>query len=633
MRDGGDYVDEQTGETKHFEGQLFDSVVFNDSVKEFLSLKTKLGNYFDENQTEDIFDYIPPQKTNQIYTPKKVVIEMVDMLEQENPNCFDDENRMVSSIESLEKIKDCLKNKKDFVLNGGAGSGKTYSLVETIKYLYEENKNARIACITYTNIATNEIKNRIPNKNLWVSTIHDFLWENIKSFQKNLKSSLIELIEQDIIKLNSSATSINFSWDRIESIQYKEYRKLQEGIISHNDILTLSHYIFNKYPLLSKIVADKFQYIFIDEYQDTNKQIIENFIDNVSTNNNVIGLFGDSMQAIYSSGIGDVNSYIECGKLVNIKKDDNFRCSINVIKLINKLRTDLYQEPAKKDSNKNILNKVGTAKFIYSNSPNFNIQELKSSDIFKDWNFNDTEKTKELYLTHRLIAIQNNFQNLFAAFYKFNKDKITGDDKDNLLKHILRIQNVISLYDTRNYSELMKNIDIKIVSLKDKAIIKEKVDALRIETNKTIEDVIKKANTLNLIKIDDNIIPYLKNDENPISKEYSLYCDIKDINFSEVVNFYNYDNNNSIYSTQHGVKGAEFENVLIILDNGKWNQYNFEKLFTNEGNENVIKNTLKIFYVGCSRAENNLAVFYYKPSLSVIAKAKELFGSDNVIST
>lgn len=538
---------------------------------------------------------------------------------------------MVSSIESLEKIKDCLKNKKDFVLNGGAGSGKTYSLVETIKYLYEENKNARIACITYTNIATNEIKNRIPNKNLWVSTIHDFLWENIKFFQKNLKSSLIELIEQDIIKLNSSATNINFSWDRIESIQYKEYRKLQEGIISHNDILTLSHYIFNKYPLLSKIVADKFQYIFIDEYQDTNKQIIETFIDNISTNNNAIGLFGDSMQAIYSSGIGDVNDYIESGKLVNIKKDDNFRCSINVIKLINKLRTDLYQEPAKKDSNKNILNKIGTAKFIYSHSPNFNIQELKSSDVFKDWNFNDTAKTKELYLTHRLIAIQNNFQNLFAAFNKFNKDKITGDDKDNLLKHILRIQNVISLYDTRNYSELMKNIDVKIVSLKDKAIIKEKIDTLRIETNKTIEAVIKKANMLNLIKIDDNITPYLTNDENLTSKEYSLYCDVKDINFSEVVNFHNYDSNNSIYSTQHGVKGAEFENVLIILDNGRWNQYNFEKLFTNEGNENVIKNTLKIFYVGCSRAENNLAVFYYKPSLPVITKAKELFGSDNVI--
>ncbi|MGN0379984.1 MAG: DEAD/DEAH box helicase family protein [Butyrivibrio sp.] len=89
LRDGGDYTDEETGEPKHFNGQLFDSLVFNDSVKEFLSLKKKLANYFDENNTEDIFDYIPPQKTNQIFTPKAVVKKMVDMLEQENPGCFD----------------------------------------------------------------------------------------------------------------------------------------------------------------------------------------------------------------------------------------------------------------------------------------------------------------------------------------------------------------------------------------------------------------------------------------------------------------------------------------------------------------------------------------------------------------
>ena len=118
LRDGGDYVDEQAGETKHFEGQLFDPVVFNDSVKEFLSLKTKLGNYFDENQTEDIFDYIPPQKTNQIYTPKKVVIEMVDMLEQENPNCFDDENKtfidlyMKSGLYITEIVKRLYRSEK-----------------------------------------------------------------------------------------------------------------------------------------------------------------------------------------------------------------------------------------------------------------------------------------------------------------------------------------------------------------------------------------------------------------------------------------------------------------------------------------------------------------------------------------
>ncbi len=89
LRDGGKYTDETTGEERMFAGQLFDSVVFDDSVKEFLALKKKLADYFDEQSVEDIFDYIPPQKTNQIFTPKTIVKKMVDMLEAENPGCFD----------------------------------------------------------------------------------------------------------------------------------------------------------------------------------------------------------------------------------------------------------------------------------------------------------------------------------------------------------------------------------------------------------------------------------------------------------------------------------------------------------------------------------------------------------------
>lgn len=89
LRDGGKYKDAATGEEKEFRGNLFDSVVFDDSVKEFLRLKKKLADYFDEKSVEDIFDYIPPQKTNQIFTPKVMVKKMVDMLEAENPGCFD----------------------------------------------------------------------------------------------------------------------------------------------------------------------------------------------------------------------------------------------------------------------------------------------------------------------------------------------------------------------------------------------------------------------------------------------------------------------------------------------------------------------------------------------------------------
>ena len=89
LRDGGEIIDEKTGETVAFKGHLFDEQVFNDSVQAFLDKKEVLADYFDEGQTQDIFDYIPPQKTNQIFTPRWVVKKMVDELEQENPGCFD----------------------------------------------------------------------------------------------------------------------------------------------------------------------------------------------------------------------------------------------------------------------------------------------------------------------------------------------------------------------------------------------------------------------------------------------------------------------------------------------------------------------------------------------------------------
>ena len=98
LRDGGDVTDPESGETVHFEGQLFDRVVFDDSVHEFINLRGKLANYFDDSQDEDIFDYVPPQKTNQIFTPRNVVVKMVDLFEQENPGCFDDPNHTFADL-------------------------------------------------------------------------------------------------------------------------------------------------------------------------------------------------------------------------------------------------------------------------------------------------------------------------------------------------------------------------------------------------------------------------------------------------------------------------------------------------------------------------------------------------------
>ena len=118
LRDGFDYTDPESGELMHFEGGLFDELVFNDSVVEFLNKKIDLANYFDPAIKRDIFDYIPPQKTNQIFTPKKVVKEMVDLLEKENPGCFDNPSftfidpYMKSGLYVAEIVKRLYRNEK-----------------------------------------------------------------------------------------------------------------------------------------------------------------------------------------------------------------------------------------------------------------------------------------------------------------------------------------------------------------------------------------------------------------------------------------------------------------------------------------------------------------------------------------
>ena len=97
LRDGGDYYEKDAhgkeirdeAHKKHFDGHLFDPVVFDDAVQEFMRKRKELANYFSSDTKGDIFDYIPPQKTNQIFTPKRVVRDMVNRLEKENPGCFD----------------------------------------------------------------------------------------------------------------------------------------------------------------------------------------------------------------------------------------------------------------------------------------------------------------------------------------------------------------------------------------------------------------------------------------------------------------------------------------------------------------------------------------------------------------
>ncbi|MCK4387084.1 MAG: ATP-dependent helicase [Candidatus Pacebacteria bacterium] len=523
-------------------------------------------------------------------------------------------------LNSIEQIEQHIQAKNNFVLNGGAGSGKTSALMDVLDLLCKKNPKHKIACITFTNVAANEITGRMSNKNinLKASTIHDFLWDIIKNYQKNLKQVLLELINSNDISY-SGEEKLTDNWFKDRTIDYREWRKIEEGIISHNEVLQLANKLFKDFPLLRKILKDKYDFILIDEYQDTEKQVIEIFLNYLQKENDslITGLFGDSMQSIYDKGIEDLQEYIDDGTVKEVPKEDNWRCAKSVITLINKVRNDgLQQEPAGE-------NLEGKITFLYSNKDQVNIEEIKQREVFNDFDFSNYQENKELYLTHKLIARQFGFENLLSN-YEY-KENLTSDNPDRLAKHLFKIQGIILLYKNKKYNEFIKKTDYKILKNSDLQTLKDNIDKLEDCSEKTIEETINFADKLGIVEKDDKL-------QNFISEHEEQYNKVKDLSYSEVINLFEYRDEHSPYSTQHGVKGAEFENVFVILNNGRWNQYNFSYLFENRNDkESIVNRTRKIFYVCCSRAKKNLVVFYHNPSEQVLSQAKEWFGEKNVV--
>ena len=638
------------------------------------------------------------------------------------------EGRLDLELE-VQEIFQSIDEGRNFLLSGGAGSGKTYSLVSAIRQAVLENPTAKVACMTYTNAAVKEIEERVNHKNLNVSTIHDFLWDNIKHFQKELKLAIISLAndeEVSRISIDDANPIPNTYYEGLENgIQYREYVRLRDGIISHDELLLVANYLFDKYPKLSSVVKDKYQFIFIDEYQDTSKAVVDIFLTHFkkSERKNTIGFFGDAMQSIYEDGIGNLDEYKgqDADKVKEIPKKQNRRNPQLVINLANKLRTDgIIQEPSIDINAPNMVEglvKQGTVLFLYSTDGNIEKVE-KSLEENYGWDFYNTKQTKELNLTHNLIAgkagfralmdiydsdpiiglkteilnkIKDNKKNnrpeilidendtfdvvvdkfqlknrqrelkkdilladplqaelynqlkdkLFSDVRKIymNKDALTDDKKqdkddenkkgskrDNLIKHLFKIQNSISLYKNKQYNEFLRVTDyrIHVKSIANKRLLKENIDNLINVGKKTIEEVINDAHEKGISLIDDRLLVFKEKNE-------YLYNRVKDVKFNEFQKLYEYLEGQTPFSTQHKTKGAEFDNVLVILDNGGWNNYNFEKMFLGTATPSVLERTQKLFYVCCTRSKENLAVFFHNPDAQVKAKAKEWFDEENVI--
>jgi DNA helicase-2/ATP-dependent DNA helicase PcrA len=620
----------------------------------------------------------------------------------------------------VQEIFRCIDCDQNFLLSGGAGSGKTYSLVQTIRQFLMEKPSSEISCITYTNAAVREISDRIRHPSLKVSTIHDFLWDVMRHYKKEILTTLISLLNDPLIgsvKIEGlDHVGADFLSNKPEGVQYKEYLRLSEGIISHDEILLLAERMFRNYPKLCSILKSKAKLILVDEYQDTSPAVITILLDHLPQGhgNSVVGFFGDAMQAIFDDRIGILAAYkgIGVGKVEEIKKTQNRRNPSSVIELANRLRTDnLVQVPSGDASAPNMLSdgQVRPGQILFLHSSNGDVDRIRGFlRAEQGWDFEDARRTKELNLTHNLIADKAGFRGLMdiydkdrimqlksdvrkriketgtvippdatfgdvidllrieikpalvlgqfiaanaelyakARAYRYedfrsvyiDKDQLLDDKKQNpedqsrkgskrdaLIAHLYRIEEMVRLYQAGEHNEFLRKIDFRITSIGTKRILADSIGALAAGGFTTIEQAIVEADRIGICLIDDKLKRFRR------ESEY-IYDRVKSVPYLELRKVYDYVQGYTPFSTQHKTKGAEFDDVFVILDNGRWNDYNFTNLFAGGGSTEALVRTQKIFYVCCTRAKKNLAVFFHQPKPAVVAKAREWFGDDNVKS-
>lgn len=629
---------------------------------------------------------------------------------------------MDSKITALEQVFNYIREEQNFVLQGGAGSGKTESLKRVIEYISKNYPGKKIACITHTNLAVDEIKSRVDD-NYTICTIHSFLNDLIKDYKKNLHevigeifklkkvdntehkdykkcyekyaSSLHSVLKETVPKvvgkreydknaaeynnrLNTNIINLNKKIECLikeqdyNKVRYNETRfdSFKDLSFGHDSLLQIASFLFEKYPLLSKILQDKYDFIFVDEYQDTNKIIVDIFLNKIpSDSKTIIGLFGDSMQGIYDDGIGDVEEYIANGLLKKVEKEDNYRCSEHVIKFINQLRNDgLKQAVAFKTKNGEVetkLDRQGEVKLYYSiykgsrtesgnpqNKEEY-LQHLNS--VIKHVDDNN-KGYKKLMLTNKSIASEVGFENLYNVFNDRYVDVKEEIEIDLTRLQLLDLAKLSKAYSKKDYNFIiteLKKAGFLIETIKDKEKTSSILDKIVASEHGAIE-LLELAFENKLLKKSDSYSSCIDRKEAFLSeilkdelyqtfksqygsgyntftrmvkevedlneeafKEYErlykkerFYNDLfsSKIKFKEILNYFSYLNEETNYITMHKTKGSGIEKVMVVLDEYFWYQkYKFKTIFDpHEVDTEKKLYNQKLFYVACSRAIQDL---------------------------
>lgn len=604
---------------------------------------------------------------------------------------------------------------QSFIMVAGAGSGKTTSLIKALDTIVgthgEKMKRRRqkAACITYTEIAAEEIWADVgKNPLVHVSTIHSFMWALMRPLQTDIIAWVAARTEERITELQEAEagfgprvqqrTRDKNAQDQLRYIAHRDAitsvpsftygtgSDYPKGILGHDDVIRMSSQLLQERPLLRTLLAQQFPFIFVDESQDTAPVIVEALrqVEVQMRGSFCLGFFGDPMQQIYPTGIGEI---IADPTWTEITKPENFRCPTKVLEVANAIRhpgDGLAQTRGRMiaAADGQLQPVPGTARiFILP----INAQRIEQLQRVRQWmahTNNDPDwlpnavdnKVKMLVVVHRMAAARLGFASLYAAM----NDGAPSSFKDGFLdgtswplrpflSFILPIVEAAQAGRDFEVMELLRKHSPQLhrtalgrdVNIAERlAQIQAAVDALvavqRSGANATVSDVLKVAREHRLLELDPRILGYLdltdaaaaapvaaeEEDDADPGKEVTSMDSYFACPAREFWGFRNYLLNESPYSTQQGIKGAEFERVLTVLDDdeGTHNQFSYDKYFgitplsardnanIAAGKETAIERTRRLFYVSCTRALKDLVVVYFTDNVAVARAQIEASG-------
>lgn len=553
-----------------------------------------------------------------------------------------------------QRIFRCIDKRQSFLVEAGAGAGKTYSLVNALKHLIETQgqvlmrHNQRVACITFTNIASDEIKSRTDKHPvIQADTIHSFCWAAIRPFQSMLRRHLPNLPnwEERLTEsggLGDRSVDYNLGYPKVEE---------REVFLHHDDVLSLTVALLAE-PKFRRLLADRYPVMLIDEYQDTDIEFAHAILTNLIDTNTglLVGFFGDHWQKIYGNGCGRV----ENSKLEVIAKESNFRSAPAIVSVLNRMRPELQQAVKDPDA-------IGSADVYHTNDwrgtrqtgghtrgdlpPEIShayLEQLKVQLLGKGWDFS-TDKTKILMLTHKVLASEQGYRQL-ADIFSRTESYIKKEDP-HIAFFVDVVEPVSKAFEAGQYGAMFELLGERrplITSIGDKRIWRSDLDRL-IELRKVgnvgqVIDHLRNAKLRlpNAVQNREDLLDRGETENDRQRASLERLTALRALPYQQVTALANFISGHTPFETKHGVKGAEFENVLVVVGRG-WNLYDFNQMLefmdtrVPSDKQDSYERNRNLFYVACSRPKRRLALLFTQLlSDQAMTTLVRLFGNNGI---